>query len=107
MSNDIDGISRQALGKISETTASRKVSAEGERRAGPAGGPQQRPDTVELTDAARLLERLESQLAGAPDVDQARVDVLRAAVADGSYEINDREIADALLRADRELGRGK
>lgn len=107
MSNDIDGVSRQALSKISETTASRKVSADNERRAGSTAGSQERPDTVELTDAARLLERLESELAGAADVDQARIDSLKAAIADGSYQIDDRSIADALLRADRELGRTK
>lgn len=107
MSNDIDGISRQALGKISESTASRNVAADEERSTASAGGPKERPDTVELTSAARLLERLESQLAGAADVDAGRIDQLKAAIADGTYRIDDREIADALLRSDRELGRGK
>jgi negative regulator of flagellin synthesis FlgM len=107
MSNDIDGISRQALGKISETTASRKVSADNERGAASTGGSQERPDTVELTSAARLLEKLESQLAGAADVDTGRIEQMKAAIADGTYRIDDREIADALLRSDRELGRGK
>lgn len=58
-------------------------------------------DQVTLTPAARrLLEA--GQDASAP-INQARVDALRAAVSEGSYQIDARRIAERLLAVERQL----
>jgi flagellar biosynthesis anti-sigma factor FlgM len=38
-----------------------------------------------------------------PDIDAARVDNVKTAIASGDYVIDAEKIADALLRSDREL----
>lgn len=72
------------------------VGAQGnERGSAPAS------DQVTLTPAARrLLEA--GQDASAP-INQARVDALRAAVSEGSYQIDAGRIAQRLLAFERQL----
>lgn len=90
--------------KVDESTAGNKVS----RDQGAAGTGRQAPaspgDTVELTDGARLLERLEKSLADLPGVDAARVAEVKTAIENGEYEIDADAIADAMIRFERSLG---
>lgn len=74
------------------------------RRDGPAapgakGSAAPSGDRVTLTDAAqRLLKSTEAET-GAP-VDSSRVAEIRAAIENGTYQIDSRKIADALLAID-------
>lgn len=61
-------------------------------------------DTVVLTERSRLLERLEKAAMELPAIDQARVDAVKDDIAAGKYEIDVDNIADILLRAEREFG---
>jgi negative regulator of flagellin synthesis FlgM len=54
-------------------------------------------DSVELTDKARQLQRLEEKLAEFPAVDSQRVAEIRQAIADGSYRIDADLIAERML----------
>lgn len=54
-------------------------------------------DTVSLTDTAVQLRNLEKTLSDLPAVDSQRVERIRAAVADGSYEINPTRIAEKMI----------
>lgn len=60
-------------------------------------------DQVKLTDSARAL-----QAAGRVDdsaaIDSKRVDQIRAAIANGSYQINPGQIADRMVSMDNQLG---
>ena len=47
---------------------------------------------------------LESQLRELPGIDQARVDSIRQAIDNGSYEIDTDRIVNNLLQSERELG---
>jgi negative regulator of flagellin synthesis FlgM len=47
------------------------------------------------------ISSLVADLAKAPPVDETRVAVLKAAIADGSYRVDPDAIADAMLRLDR------
>jgi negative regulator of flagellin synthesis FlgM len=49
------------------------------------------------------LAALEQALNEVPVVNEARVDAIRAALAEGRYEVNPERIADKLLRTEREL----
>jgi negative regulator of flagellin synthesis FlgM len=58
---------------------------------------------VRITDQARQLAALEQALNEVPVVNEARVDAIRAALAEGRYEVNPERIADKLLRTEQEL----
>ena len=60
-------------------------------------------DTVDLTDAARLMHRLEHMLGSIPATDHARVDAIRLALSSGAYEIDPQRIAAQILRLERDL----
>ena len=90
--------------KVGESGTSGKVSGD-QRKADGAGKDSAAPgDTVNLTSRAQLLERLDKSLSALPDVDAARVDEIKAAIANGEYEIDADAIASAMLRLERELG---
>jgi negative regulator of flagellin synthesis FlgM len=60
-------------------------------------------DTVELTQSARLMQRLENVLAQAPVSDRVRVESVRQALANGAYEIDPQRIAAQVMRLERDL----
>lgn len=59
-------------------------------------------DRVTLTDNARALLDLKPESPDAAPVDQGRVDALRLAIANGTFEVNAQRVADRLM--DRESG---
>ena len=60
--------------------------------------------SVRLTGEAESLQALERQLGAAPaGIDVARVNALRAAIADGSYQVDAARIASGMLDLDRAL----
>lgn len=76
---------------------------EGARTAVPAGtapAPREAAERVTLTEAARSLLQLRGAGADAAPVDPARVEALRAAIADGTYEIDAERIAERLIALD-------
>jgi negative regulator of flagellin synthesis FlgM len=56
---------------------------------------------VEITPAAQLLANVEQQLAATPEVDQSRVDAIRQALNNGSYQIDPSRVADGVLAAQK------
>jgi negative regulator of flagellin synthesis FlgM len=65
---------------------------------GAAGGSH---DTVEVTGYARQMASLEAAIASASGIDEARVDAIRAQVANGTYAVQPQQVADGLLRMDQ------
>lgn len=61
-------------------------------------------DSVQLTDSARALQRTEQAGADGAPVDAARVERLRQAVADGSYQVDATRIAGKLLALEQQVG---
>lgn len=68
--------------------------------------PEQGGDTVTLTRTAGEVQKLESQLAQLPEIDHARVASIKAAIDNGSYEVNPDKIADKLLNMEQTLRHG-
>ncbi|WP_049622649.1 flagellar biosynthesis anti-sigma factor FlgM [Frateuria defendens] len=60
-------------------------------------------DRVRLTDSARALQEASRPGEGAA-IDSQRVEKIRAALADGSYQVNPGRIADGMLSLDRQIG---
>lgn len=84
------------------------VAATGAQRAGAARGQPVAAtppaDTLRLTGEAAGLQAIERRLAGPAGIDLARVDAIRAAIADGSYRVDPQAIAGRLLAFEKDLG---
>lgn len=62
-----------------------------------------RTDTVSLTDTATQLQSLQQTLADTSVVNHERVEALRAAIADGSYEVDAGELAQNMINFETQL----
>jgi negative regulator of flagellin synthesis FlgM len=74
----------------------RSQEAVGQSGAGVAAG-----DKVSFTETSVRLRALEGTLANMPVVDEARVEAIKQAIADGSYQIDANRIADKLIQFER------
>lgn len=55
---------------------------------------------VSLSSQAQQLQAIEERLRELPEVDSARVEQIKQAIADGSYQIDSGRIADKLIAAE-------
>jgi negative regulator of flagellin synthesis FlgM len=62
-----------------------------------------RGDSFTLTAGASAIARLQENLASLPDVDNARVAQIRAAIEEGSYQIDTDKIVGNLLKVEKDL----
>ena len=94
MASDVSGVdspSTLVTNTSSNSTRTKTVSPETAPRA------DVERDSVEITDIAARLRRLESALESQPVVDRAKVEALRVAIAEGRYRVDSAEVADKLL----------
>ncbi len=61
------------------------------------------PGSVQITDAASQLAALEQALKEMPAVDQARVDAIRSAIEQGTYQVAPQRVADQLAQMEQSL----
>jgi negative regulator of flagellin synthesis FlgM len=60
--------------------------------------------SVQLSQQAQSIERLETKIQYSEGVDTAKVDQLKQSIADGSYEVNSERLAEKLLNHENLLG---
>jgi negative regulator of flagellin synthesis FlgM len=105
MPTDINGFRPRTLDTNDSKSTTRSGPSAG--RATPAPGPvapaAATSDSVNLTDTATRLQQLDELLAGAPEIDRARVEQLRQSIADGRYKMDAVHIADKLIALERTL----
>ena len=85
-----------------QTSSKANVSANNgqvAQQANSAPTSEQRPE-VQLSSQAQSLRNLEDKLQDAPEVNIARVDAIKQALEEGSYEVNDLVVADKLIQAE-------
>lgn len=83
-------------------SSKQKPADEGGRPLSGSPGASSSEDSVELSPQAQTLKQLESKIIASADIDRAKVDSIRQAIADGSYTINSDNIADKMLAVDNE-----
>lgn len=54
-------------------------------------------DNVALTSEATIMQSLEASLASLPDTDLAKVDSVRQAIRDGSFQVDEEVVAERLV----------
>jgi negative regulator of flagellin synthesis FlgM len=96
MSIDINGISSPKVhGPTDDTQLKQPVE---QQPAKPESGKSSTADTVSLSDNALQLGRLDSSIVAAPVVDTQRVEQIKQAISDGTYEIDPAKVADKLMQ---------
>ncbi len=90
--------------KVDETSIASKVSPKLSVPEKAGAKPAASADTVNLTNSAKLLERLDKTLAALPVINADRVAEIKTAIENGDYEIDAEAIADAMVRLDHSLG---
>ncbi len=98
MSIEIKGLGSSSTGRTETGSAAAVTKAATGTHVSPTGASSPVGDTVQLTDAAQELSRLEAQVRAAPEVDSRRVEQLRAAIQNGSYKIDTDAVATGLLK---------
>ncbi len=60
-------------------------------------------DSVSLTDMAQRIKAMEEQVARLPIIDTQKVEQVRTAINNGTYEFNSERIAEKMIKFEREL----
>ena len=97
MSIDINGVSASVARTATNETQS-KQGIEEQPRPEAGTGKSSTADTVSLSDNAVSLGKLDNTVAATPVVDVQRVEQVKAAIADGSFEADPVKIADRLMQ---------
>lgn len=105
MPTDINGFRPRTLDTNDSKSTNRPGQTTG--RAASAPGPTApttgSSDSVHLTDTATRLQQLNELVAGAPEIDRARVEELRQAITEGRYKMDTVHVADKLIALERTL----
>lgn len=88
----------------------RKTGNGVEAETGQAGGAGERAaagkgDTVSLSNTAENLKNLEQVITQLPVVDEQRVESIRQAINEGTYQVDSASIADRLINFESDLYR--
>ncbi len=60
-------------------------------------------DSVSLTDMSQRIKAMEEQVARLPIIDTQKVEQVRTAINNGTYEFNSERIAEKMIKFEREL----
>ncbi len=90
----------QATGATANASASTTAATGGNAPASP-----QSDDQLKLTDSARALQEA-ARLDTSSAIDSKRVEQIREALANGTYQVDPGRIADRMLSFERQLGTG-
>lgn len=100
----INNINTALTGLNTKGTSSKSVkNEESSSTSSTSGTKAAGQDTVKLTDQAQSLSQLEQKISDAPDTNSSKVDSIKAAIMDGSYQINSDSIAKKLMSSETAL----
>ena len=89
-------------GQISPLSVYRKQTelAQQEKPREATAAPESRGDRISLSDDARIMAEAKRTAQEAPDIRQDKVAELKAQVESGTYTVDSRKVAAAMLRED-------
>lgn len=96
MSIDINGLPAPKVhGPTDDKTLKQSVE---QQQTQPESGKSSTADTVSLSDNAVQLGKLDNSAITAPVVDTQRVEQVKQAISNGTYEISAEKVADKLMQ---------
>lgn len=104
MSVDFNGIGHGQV-NTQRTTADKSGSTQNAQPQAPEQARSQgaRGENVNLSNQAKNLKQLEQKLGDYPEMDDDRIEQIRAALADGSYKIDAEKLAQKMLEMDKSI----
>ncbi|MFL1452979.1 flagellar biosynthesis anti-sigma factor FlgM [Marinobacter sp. GN3S48] len=104
MSVDFNGIGPGQV-NTQRTTADKSGSTQNTQPQAPEQAKSQgaRGENVNLSNQAKNLKQLEQKLGDYPEMDDDRIEQIRAALADGSYKIDAEKLAQKMLEMDKSI----
>lgn len=99
---DVSGLSSAHLQQTDDNrqvSVSRSEPGKGQRETGGS----QTTETVSLTETAAQLQSLENQLRSLPVVDLQKVETIRQAMHNGSFEVNEERVAEKFSQLEQLL----
>ena len=105
MAIEINNVSHSS-GQITELSGQHREAAQSttDKTADKSTGPANHGDQVSLTPTAQQLRSLEEKVAAEPVVDTQKVNAVKDALANGSFEINAERIAGKMMSLEKALG---
>jgi negative regulator of flagellin synthesis FlgM len=107
MSVDFNGIGpgqvnnqRPSADKASGSQAPNQAGTEQAKSQAPNSA---RGENVNLSSQAKNLKQLEQKLADFPEMDDERIEQIRAALEDGSYKVDAQKLAQKMLEMDESI----
>ncbi|MEM7432310.1 MAG: flagellar biosynthesis anti-sigma factor FlgM [Pseudomonadota bacterium] len=94
----------KAGNKIEDTGTKSKVADSAANRLAGSNERGASADTVELTENAKLLQRMVQTVGTSPAIDSQRVEAVKTAIQNGEYQVDVEAIADSMIRIDRLFG---
>lgn len=105
MTHKIDGAMSPALRQIEAASSQATQSRAGADRGQPVAATAT-ADQMRLTGDATHLQALERELGSTPaGIDVAKVNAIRASLADGSYKVDAQAVADRMLSLENALSK--
>ncbi|WP_166251323.1 flagellar biosynthesis anti-sigma factor FlgM [Marinobacter salicampi] len=103
MTVDFNGVGRGQVNTQKTVTDKPQTSQPQQPAAEQAQAPKTQGENVSLSAQAKDLKQIEQQLASYPEVDDARVEEIKAALADGSYKVDAEKLAQKMLDMDNSI----
>jgi len=97
---------QSSIGGIETTATTGGVVRKDDRKAAPAaqaGGASRDGSTVRIDPRASMLASAEASLGNVPEIDTARVEEIKRAIAEGRFEVDSRRVAERLMGSVRDL----
>src|SRR6202050_4191592 len=104
VSDKISGISTtEPVAKPTGSSGNGVVADKSQGEGSVSAATAQTGDHVTLTDSARSLQKIEEAVAKTPVVDANKVDSIKQAVQNGTYQVNAGRVAGKMLQFERGL----
>lgn len=94
-SNRPDGPKRQDSGKVGVTNTQST-----DNKQSTANNAENNRDSVSLSSTAQNLAKIETELKSLPDIDQTKVDAIKARIESGDYQVDSQNLAQKLLNTE-------
>lgn len=107
MTVDFNGIGNSQVNNARTTTdksaANRPATPQAPAEQAAKQAPAARGENVNLSKQAQEIRQMGEKLESAPEIDDSRVEQIRAALADGSYKVDAEKVAQKMLEMDESI----
>ena len=103
MAMDIKQVNSAATSRINSSNAGKGSASQSTPAAPAQNAVAQKADSVSITPQAQQLQNVQTKMADMPDIDQKKVDEIRAAIAEGRYKIDPDKLATNIANFENDL----